>query len=130
VVVALVVLCGQAVATVHAAATPHVTCLEHGDSVHLAVARTTGPAPSVANVANVANVDRTAVTASTEVSEAHAHEHCGLRAQRVTASDAPVIDSTTALPEPDALLAIVVATPPGHLLLLAPKTSPPPAPVA
>src|SRR5690242_19418259 len=32
----LVVLC-QGAAWVHAVATPHVTCVEHGESVHLAV---------------------------------------------------------------------------------------------
>lgn len=125
-IVALVVLFGQAAAWVHAAATPHVTCLEHGDSVHLAVAGTAGAAPIVAGSASV---DRAAVTASVEGSEAHGHEHCSLRAQRLTTPGAPVIDSTAALLEPDVLPALVFATPPSHLLLLAPKTSPPRAPV-
>jgi hypothetical protein len=119
-----VVLLGQAAAWVHSAATPHVTCLEHGDSVHLAVAHTTGPA------ASVANVHRLAVTSPTEGAEAHGHEHCSLRAQRVATPDAPSVASAAALLTPDVVPPIVVATASSHLILLAPKTSPPPAPVA
>jgi hypothetical protein len=105
---------------VHAAATPHVTCLEHGESVHLdAVARApAGPADGVS------------VVASANEAEAHGHEHCGLQGQRTTSATAPVDASSLASFAPAAAVAVAVATPPLHLLRLAPKTSPPRAPSA
>jgi hypothetical protein len=121
VAVALVVLFGQAAAWVHAAATPHVTCLEHGDSVHLPVARVAGPAEATAGVT---------VGTATDEAAAHDHEHCGVQAQRGT---------TTAVFERAATVAIfasppapvsAVLVPARQLLRLAPKTSPPRAPVA
>jgi hypothetical protein len=120
VAVALVVLLGQAAAWVHAAATPHVTCLEHGESVHLSVRSVTGPAAGDHGVATVA---------ATNDSEAHGHEHCGLQGQRTVTGGTPARDSRAASFGPVSSPAIVAATATAHLLRFAPKTSPPRAPI-
>ena len=118
-VVAAVVLLCQATAWVHAAATPHVTCSEHGESVHLAVAHASLPArPGV-----------TIVAPSTEP-DAHAHEHCGLQGQRTTQAGSPARDWSIATFAPAPLPAVEDERPPLRLLRLAPKTSPPRAPAA
>jgi hypothetical protein len=120
VVAAFVLLC-QAMAWVHVAATPHVTCLEHGDSVHL---DTEGPAGLPQGEG-----DAPAVAAATDdEATAHAHEHCSLSGHRTTATPGAAPTDVTA--------AVVAAAPPAatapppavDLLLLAPKTSPPRAP--
>jgi hypothetical protein len=121
VTVALVVLMGQAAAWVHAATTTHVTCLEHGDSVHLAAARAPGPIPTGPGLA--------AVGATTSESEAHGHEHCGLQGQRTATTSATVRHAATLADRPLLIPAITSATPTLQLLRLAPKTSPPRAPV-
>jgi hypothetical protein len=116
-VAAFVLLC-QAAAWVHAAATPHVTCFEHGESVHLAAA----PAADANEAA-----DATARPAPAE-STAHAHEHCGARTHRTTAAPvaAPAIAHTTF--EAPAMPGVSRAPAATTLLLFAPKTSPPAAP--
>lgn len=111
-VAAVVVLC-QAAAWVHTAATPHVTCLEHGESVHLATAARL-----------VSQVPLTVVATPTDI-VAHGHEHCGV----VSQGQSPAPESVRALAD------AVLATPPMPalaapssalaLLRLAPKTSPP-----
>jgi hypothetical protein len=123
VAVAAVVLLCQATAWVHAAATPHVTCLEHGESVHLNLA-----AP--ATVAGRPASPRGGLTVAPAPfePEAHAHEHCGLQGQRTTSSTAPVVDVATASFAPASLPAVARTTPALQLLRLAPKTSPPAAP--
>jgi len=114
-VVAVIVLLCQGTALVHAAAMPHVTCLEHGESIHL-------PAASGEVRAGLTSVSAPTSTA------AHDHEHCNVQAQRTTPVSAPVpaIMGVCLAPEP-LPAAPGVATSFG-LLRFAPKTSPPPAP--
>jgi hypothetical protein len=113
-VVAVVLVC-QAAAWVHAAATPHVTCLEHGESVHLTVAASAGASPT----------GQLVLTPASSAPAAHGHEHCGLQGPRTSApAVAPRSSSilSDALPTPPV---VTVATPALRLLRLAPKTSPP-----
>jgi hypothetical protein len=119
VAVAVVVLLCQATAWVHAAATPHVTCVEHGESVHLTVI----PGASV-------STRSLTVVASSSAPEVHAHEHCAFQGQRTTSALTAARTSTLAiftLPAPPPPRA---APPALRLLRLAPKTSPPRAPSA
>jgi hypothetical protein len=112
----LVALC-QGAAWVHAAATPHVTCLEHGESVHLA------PRDNLPQARRLAVVDAPAEP------RAHGHEHCGLQAQGSATVGAPQsiaqVETPPAIPTPT-----VEPRPVTGLLRLAPKTSPPRAPAA
>jgi hypothetical protein len=124
--VAVVVLLCQAVAWVHAAATPHVTCLEHGESVHLAVGQ---KAASRAQELAEEAAGLTTASAASEA-DAHGHDHCSLQAQRTTSTAAPSLDASVATFAPLALPAITDGRPPLRLLRLAPKTSPPRAPAA
>jgi hypothetical protein len=116
-VAAIVVLC-QAAAWVHAAAIPHVTCVEHGESVHLPAQ---GKAAPLEGVATAATPDDDAT--------AHAHEHCNLQGHRTTQAKAPELGDADAS-------FVAAAAPPAEaahqavrLLHLAPKTSPPRTPV-
>jgi hypothetical protein len=117
-VAALVLLC-QAAAWVHTAAIPHVTCAEHGESVHLP---TQGQAAPLDGVATAATADDDAA--------AHAHEHCNFQGHRTAQAQSPELGNAgasfvaTASPAPEA------AHQPVRLLSLAPKTSPPRTPVA
>jgi hypothetical protein len=106
----------QGAAWVHAAATPHVTCVEHGESVHLALRAGHSP------VQRAATLD---VLGAPADATAHGHEHCGLQGQgstsaptpHRTAVDVPVLSTPTPSAAP--------ARAPAALLRLAPKTSPP-----
>ena len=112
---AVVLLC-QATAWVHGAM-PHVTCLEHGESMHLAAGQ------------EAAAGERPVLAVVPAEAAAHAHEHCNLQGPRTTS--APTPDQTLVLapvlsaagPAPRR------APPPVGLLHLAPKTSPPRTPV-
>jgi len=115
VVAAAVLLC-QATAWVHAA-TPHVTCLEHGESVHL-----TGEAAALP-------VDGPAQAIAPAEATAHEHEHCSLQGQRATSAPAPHPTFARAGLVAIAAPALPFAPPVVGLLRLAPKTSPPRAPV-
>jgi hypothetical protein len=116
--VAAVVLLCQATAWVHAAATPHVTCLEHGESVHMEPG------------AGSHDAGRLALSTPRPESATHSHEHCGLQGQRTISATAPT--------RIHARVSFAVATGPApaaiplalRLLCLAPKTSPPRAPAA
>jgi hypothetical protein len=114
--VAVVVLLCQATAWVHAAATPHVTCLEHGESVHLASggegAQGAGPA----------------ILAATTPATTHAHEHCNLQGQSGGSAPVPERSVVRALFAPVPQLRAPRVRPAAALLRFAPKTSPPPAP--
>jgi hypothetical protein len=116
-VVGLVLLC-QAGAWVHAAATPHITCLEHGESLHLAA----GDADPHGDGLSIAPV--------LAEPSAHAHEHCSLQGQRSTSASFPartfVAVHLVPVPEPVVALGDRAV----QLLRLAPKTSPPRTPVA
>jgi hypothetical protein len=116
----VVVLLGQASAAFHAAAVPHVTCAEHGESIHLAVS----------GVAAVAREARQTLVAATAEAEGHAHEHCGLQAPRTTTTDAPARVGASLEPVPLCLPPCAHVTPTLRLLSLAPKTSPPRPPAA
>ena len=120
--IAIVVLVGQAAAWVHESATPHVTCLEHGEQVHLTTQGLVAAAPRQGTGLAV----EPAPTAETA---AHAHDHCGLQGQRTTSVPAPA----RALVSAPLAVSTAPAVPnvgPGLLLLrLAPKTSPPRTPV-
>jgi hypothetical protein len=102
---------------VHAAATPHVTCLEHGESVHLA------PRDILPQAQRLAVVD------APDETRAHGHEHCGLQAQGSTPAPGPHRVSVAATP-PALVAPAVGPRPVAGLLRLAPKTSPPRAPAA
>jgi hypothetical protein len=120
-VVAVVLLC-QATAWVHAA-TPHVTCLEHGESVHLPVAPTAA-APVGSRARDIRTIEGLAE------SSAHAHEHCSLQGQRTTTAAAhsrQAVRATEARPSRAAAAEPARAL---RLLSLAPKTSPPRSPVS
>jgi hypothetical protein len=124
--VAALVLLGQASTLLHEAATPHVTCLEHGERVHLE--HPSGVRIRALVVAPSADV--LAVDAAPSESAEHAHEHCGLQGPRSTTTPTDARDfltaPATALVRPS--VPRVSATP--WLLRLAPKTSPPRAPIA
>jgi hypothetical protein len=113
--VAAVVLVCHAAAWVHAAATPHVTCVEHGESVHLTVA---------ANAETIPTGELVLTSGPTEPA-AHGHEHCGLQGPRTTAPAAAPRSSSILRVSVPALPVATVATPALRLLRLAPKTSPP-----
>jgi hypothetical protein len=116
--VAAVVLLCQATAWVHAAATPHVICLEHGESVHME--------PGAAGH----DAERLTLSVPRPESTTHAHEHCGLQGQRTTSATAPArlsLRATFAVAPAAAPAAIPLAL---QILRLAPKTSPPRAPAA
>jgi hypothetical protein len=124
--VAAVVLLCQAAAWVHAAAIPHVTCVEHGESVHLRA----HPSMTKAAVSPGDAGAGPALTAATSELDAHAHDHCGLRGQRTTSAAAPAHDASVASFAPTPLPAVPDGRPVLRLLRLAPKTSPPRAPAA
>jgi hypothetical protein len=121
VAVAAVVLLCQATAWVHAAAIPHVTCLEHGESVHL-------PATKALRPLSEASAGL-AITAASEL-EAHAHDHCSLQGQRTTSAAAPVQSASAPTLAPAPPPAVADARPAVRLLRFAPKTSPPRSPSA
>jgi hypothetical protein len=132
--VAAVVLLCQAAAWVHAAAIPHVTCLEHGESVHLpahlaATKATASPGNADADAGDGAGAGLAATAATSEL-DAHTHDHCGLQGQRTTSAAAPDHESSVARFAPASLPAVADARPVLRLLRLAPKTSPPRAPAA
>ena len=116
--VAVLALLGQATALVHEAATPHVTCLEHGERVHLTVSATRSP------------VEGLAIEAAPREPSTHAHDHCSVQSQRGTTAPTPARAFVAAhfftapaptIPRVERAL---------RLLRLAPKTSPPRTPVA
>jgi len=116
--VAAVVLLCQAAAWVHGA-TPHVTCLEHGESMHL-----TGGAPA----ADAHHGQRPNLAAAPAEPAAHAHEHCNLQGPRTTSVPAPGESFVRAAAIVAASPALPILQPPVGVLSLAPKTSPPRAP--
>jgi hypothetical protein len=116
-IVAVIVLLCQGTAWVHAAATPHVTCLEHGESIHLAADAHAAPPDASSDLQDVVSTPSEAA--------AHAHEHCNLQGQRTTSSAAPAPTFVRAVPARAVTqIAPFVAGPVG-LLRFAPKTSPP-----
>jgi hypothetical protein len=117
-VAAFVLLC-QAAAWVHAAAIPHLTCLEHGDSVHLDAHGQAGlPQSDVPAVA----------AAPAQEATAHAHEHCNLDGHRTASTPAAAPSDVAATVVAGATPTAAAPPPAVRLLLLAPKTSPPRAP--
>lgn len=119
---AFVLLC-QAAAWVHAAAIPHVTCAEHGESVHLdAQGAASSPPRGDASAPTLAEAP--------EEATAHAHEHCNLQGHRTATTSPPALTDVVA--ESLAPASPATAAPPAAvaLLFLAPKTSPPRTPVA
>jgi hypothetical protein len=124
--VAAIVLLGQASTLLHEAATPHVTCLEHGERVHL-----DHPSADRLHALVVApSADVLAVDAAPSETADHAHDHCGLQGPRSTTAPTDARDFLTA----PATTRVMASVPHGSatpwLLRLAPKTSPPRAPTA
>jgi len=117
IVTAVVLLC-QATAWVHGA-TPHVTCLEHGESMHL-----TGDVPAAA----AHDAERPNLAAAPAEPAAHAHEHCSLQGPRTTSVPARGETFVRAAAAVAAAPALPIAQRPVGVLSLAPKTSPPRAP--
>jgi hypothetical protein len=121
--VAAIVLLGQASTLLHEAATPHVVCLEHGERVHL-------DRPSGVRIRAVApRADVLAIDAAPSENADHAHEHCSLQGPEATTTPS---DARSSLAAPTMARAMrsapdFRATP--WLLRLAPKTSPPRAPI-
>jgi hypothetical protein len=121
----VVVLC-QGAAWVHAAASPHVTCVEHGESLHLALlGQAAGQRAS--DLGDVGGVALGLVDAPADAA-AHGHEHCGLQGQGSTSAPAHQRASVdlAVLSTPAPFTA--PPRPATALLRLAPKTSPPGAP--
>ncbi|HVZ75262.1 MAG TPA: hypothetical protein VHJ20_22950 [Polyangia bacterium] len=114
-VAAFVLLC-QAAAWVHAAATPHVTCVEHGESVHLVGAATDASAQPAAD---------DALSAAPVATASHAHEHCGVVGHRTTVAPAPTPAAPLATIDAPAIHVGTHAVLPTTVLSFAPKTSPP-----
>jgi hypothetical protein len=116
-VAAFVLLC-QAAAWVHAVAIPHVTCIEHGEPVHLD-AQEPAPAQSFGDAA---------VAQTPDEATAHAHEHCNLQGHRTATTPPPALTDVA----DTAIIAVgpAAAEPPSavSVLRLAPKTSPPRTP--
>jgi hypothetical protein len=121
-VVALVLL-GHATAWVHAA-TPHVTCLEHGESVHLA----TGVRASAQALAHQAG--GSVLASELTGAGAHGHEHCSVQSSRSTSAPTPHPTFVRTAPLAAVAPASILAPPAVLLLRLAPKTSPPRPPAA
>lgn len=119
---AFVLLC-QAAAWVHAAAIPHVTCVEHGESVHLdAQEGAKGPAPAQ-------SLGDAVVAEAADEATAHAHEHCSLQGHRTATTSPPALTDAAATAVPATGPAPASPPPAVSLLSLAPKTSPPRTPV-
>jgi hypothetical protein len=114
--VAAIVLIGQAASWVHAAATPHVTCLEHGESVHLVAS------------GDPARGGATRVDGAPAEGAAHEHEHCGLQGHRTTAAPTPTLASAPVAFSAPTAQALPPPPASATLLRFAPKTSPPRAP--
>jgi hypothetical protein len=112
-VVAVIVLLCQSAAWVHAAATPHVTCLEHGESIHLAA------------VTTPARAGEPTVVSTPAVEVVHAHEHCNIQGQRTTSTSSPAPTFVRACPARAIAPPTLLAVRPVGLLRFAPKTSPP-----
>jgi hypothetical protein len=122
---AVLLAASQVGAWVHAAAVAHVTCLEHGESIHA----------DVLAARDASSTERFAVAPDARVGAAPAarpgHEHCGggaLVRWRDVALAAPVAIAraplaTTAAPPFDRAPAVLRGR---DVYLLAPKTSPPP----
>jgi hypothetical protein len=127
-VLAWVVLLCQATAWFHGA-TPHVTCLEHGESIHLQ----TDGRPSRASLYAGATAARESGLALAPVSmptAAHEHEHCALQGHRVAPASAAKTTFTLATLTVAALPVEPAARGAVGLLRFAPKTSPPRTPVS
>jgi hypothetical protein len=121
--VAVIVLLGQAATLLHEAATPHVTCLEHGERVHL-------DSPSDVRVHAVApRADVPAIDTAPRETADHAHEHCSLQGARSTTTPTGARNFLIAPATARAMPSVpnVSATP--WLLRFAPKTSPPRTPI-
>jgi hypothetical protein len=118
---AFVLLC-QAAAWVHAAAIPHVTCVEHGESVHLD-AQGEASAPR-------GDAGATVLAEAADEATAHAHEHCNLQGHRTSSTPPPVLADVVATAIVPAAPTTAAPLPAVSLLRLAPKTSPPRTPVA
>jgi hypothetical protein len=123
---AVVLVVSQTAAWLHAIAVAHVTCVEHGESIH-------APAPAAASDARGPQTAAAAVVASDDVATVAAHEHC--------ASGALLRWRALAIAPPAATIDLppIAGIPPGHVppvaaattavYRLAPKTSPPHATV-
>jgi hypothetical protein len=113
--IAALVLVAQAAAFEHAAVVPHVTCAEHGEGVHLPVARHVRPLVA----------GQPATVAAAEASSVHGHDHCGLQHQGRTPLPVPapafVPVDDRAPPAPGRVRSPESA----RVLSFAPKTSPP-----
>jgi hypothetical protein len=107
----------QALAWLHTACVPHVTCPEHGQGQHVAARLQGAPADPVT---------RTTVAAST--AEAEQHDHCGLQHQgrggvaTPHRAFAPAAEHALRVPAPRPTAV------PASVISFAPKTSPPRAP--
>jgi hypothetical protein len=127
---AVVLVASQTSAWLHAAAVSHVTCLEHGESIHAGASSSGGAANDLRRDVRTTE-ERGARSLRADLAVAPGHEHCG--------SGALLRWRDLALTAPLALAPVPVFSPPlprdsaGALVLaaaiyrLAPKTSPPPA---
>lgn len=128
-VIACACLLGQVSALAHRVLVQHVTCAEHGETVHLRTGSASGAAPS-------ANGQRAALpdgerfvsrASSLPIAVADGHDHCSVAASRSLVTQARLDGAGRLMPclgrvdaTGEATAGLVVAT-----YRLAPKTSPP-----
>jgi hypothetical protein len=118
-------LCGQLGGYAHLAFTRHVTCLEHGELVHVGEPRLTSEATPLVTSEATPRQARLAAAPAAE----HGHDHCltaALRRERpAPSSAAPMLVSAPATPLVLSRAASLAPPSPIALLSAAPKTSPP-----
>jgi hypothetical protein len=116
--VAAVVLVSQASVWLHDARTPHVTCQEHGEAVHLDLG---GNSPAGDDSRH------DAVPSIYGVVLEHQHDHCGIVHSTGGPAWIPAAIFVPAGAAPPPGRPVAAGGKPVHLLRLAPKTSPPSA---
>jgi len=126
VLLAFVLVVSQASAWIHAAAISHVTCLEHGETVHGAAL----PA-SVTRATVPEDVGQVGLRA--DLATAGSHDHCGnaalLRWRDVALSVPVTLAPLVAVPRSLTFAPVHVDARGAVIYRLAPKTYPPPAAV-
>jgi hypothetical protein len=113
--IAALALVAQAAAFEHVAVAPHVTCAEHGEGVHLAIARHVRPLVA----------GQPATVAAAAASSVHGHDHCGLQHLGRTPLPAPVPALVPVDDRAPSAFGGGRSPASARVLAFAPKTSPP-----
>jgi hypothetical protein len=126
VLVPLGLLAGQASSIVHSMVVEHQRCREHGELVH----RVLAPGGSLGAEAQPSRNDtRHPRLLAAALAEGHGHDHCLSASDRRDGLRPPERPVASVAAPPSAPLALAGAPAPlvsGTLILVAPKTSPPP----